>query len=342
MKAALLLAPGQLVVKQIPEPTIGEYDALCELLYGAVCAGTDQHLLHGRFPWPIGKYPTVLGHESVGRVTKVGAKVRHFKVGDLITRVGTPPAADGSFNVTWGGYTQVGVARDHRAMKEDGRPAHEWSGYRINQVVPPGIDPAHATMLITWRETYSYIHRMGIAKGKSLLVVGSGGNGLAFAAHARNAGASSIALAGNPNRADAGKRLGIDHYLDYRDPNLLATLQKVQPAGFDLIIDAVGKIGLADAVSPAVASGGVIGIYGIDDYNKLTLNPFRPGKTFSFYNGGYDEAEAHDPVIALMQQGKLDASVWLNLDSPFPLDEINAALDAVERRVTIKSLVKLT
>ena len=46
-------------------PEVGEYDALCDLLYGATCTGTDQHLIAGRFPWPV-QYPTILGLESVG------------------------------------------------------------------------------------------------------------------------------------------------------------------------------------------------------------------------------------------------------------------------------------
>ena len=94
MKAAIIEKPGVLTVKEIPMPQVGEYDALCDLLYGATCTGTNQHLIAGRFPWPV-RYPTILGHESVGRVVEVSAKVRYFKVGDLITRVGAPAAPDG-------------------------------------------------------------------------------------------------------------------------------------------------------------------------------------------------------------------------------------------------------
>ena len=65
MKAAIIERPGVLTVKEIPMPEVGEYDALCDLLYGATCTGTDQHLIVGRFPWPV-QYPTILGHESVG------------------------------------------------------------------------------------------------------------------------------------------------------------------------------------------------------------------------------------------------------------------------------------
>jgi len=85
-------------------------------------------------------------------------------------------------------------------MKEDGRPSAEWSAYRVNEIVPPDIDPAEATMLITWRETLSFIQRMGLRAGKSILIVGSGGNGLAFAAHAKNLGASAVAMIGSAER----------------------------------------------------------------------------------------------------------------------------------------------
>jgi D-arabinose 1-dehydrogenase-like Zn-dependent alcohol dehydrogenase len=65
MKAVVVEQPGQLQVREIPEPTPGDYDALCRIEYGAVCTGTDQHLISATFPWPV-QYPTILGHESIG------------------------------------------------------------------------------------------------------------------------------------------------------------------------------------------------------------------------------------------------------------------------------------
>ena len=100
MKAAVVENAGHLVVRDIPMPHVGDYDALCEMLYGATCSATDSHLVEGRFPWPI-HYPTVLGHESIGRVIRVGPRVRNFRIGDLVTRVGAPPSEGVSVN--WGG-----------------------------------------------------------------------------------------------------------------------------------------------------------------------------------------------------------------------------------------------
>jgi len=49
MKAAILEKIGVLKVRDIPEPLVGDYDVLCEMLYGATCTGTDQHNIYGRF-----------------------------------------------------------------------------------------------------------------------------------------------------------------------------------------------------------------------------------------------------------------------------------------------------
>ena len=67
MKAAVVEKPGELVIREVSFPEVGEYDALCETLFGATCTGTDLHLIDGTLPWRQG-YPLILGHESVGRV----------------------------------------------------------------------------------------------------------------------------------------------------------------------------------------------------------------------------------------------------------------------------------
>ncbi|MCK4602489.1 MAG: alcohol dehydrogenase catalytic domain-containing protein, partial [Phycisphaerae bacterium] len=163
MKAALLEQLGSLTVRQVADPELGPYGALCDLLYGATCSGTDIHLIDGHIDWAISAAPTIIGHESIGRVKAIGEKVRNYQVGDLVTRVGAPPASDGSYQSTWGGFASLGVAVDHWAMAEDGLPADQWSGATVNQLLPADFDPRAATMMTTWRETLSYITRMGLA-----------------------------------------------------------------------------------------------------------------------------------------------------------------------------------
>ena len=272
MKAAVIESKNNLVVKDIDMPTMGDYDVLCEILYGGVCAGTDQHLITDTFPWEV-IYPTVLGHESIGRVIKAGEKARTYKVGDLITRVGT--IANDKININWGGFAEYGIARDHFAMKEDNIDIKEWDVFRVNQIIPKDtIKPSDAVMIITFRETLSYVTRLGVKNGDNVLVIGSGANGLAMAAHSKNLGAN-VCMVGSSKRKNTANNLKIDDYYDYKSENLLETINNKYGENFDYIIDVVGKVESLYQFMILIKDRGTVGIYGLDNYNDLSFNPFR-------------------------------------------------------------------
>lgn len=338
MKAAVIEADHILTVKEIPEPEIADYDALVHVLFGATCSGTDLSLIAGRLPFR-SPLPTVLGHESTGRVIEVGPKVRYLQPGDLVTRVGTPAVP--GYTVSWGGFAERGIAKDYRAMEEDGVSTAPWPDARRNRVLPAGMDPGAATMVITWRETLSYETRMGVTEGTSLLVFGSGGNGLAYVNHAAILGASPVAMVGAVDREGLARRAGATHYFDYKDQNLRELVSDACEEGFDFVLDAVGKIGAADLGLPLLKPGGTLGIYGLHDFGQCTITPLRSKGTFTIYNGGYDEAETHEQVMSLIGEGKLDASIWLDLDNPYPLERITDAFDAVRERRVVKALIRL-
>jgi threonine dehydrogenase-like Zn-dependent dehydrogenase len=335
MKAAVVESVGKLVVRDLPEPVMGEYQAKCKMLYGAVCAGTDTHLLNGHPPfcyWV--KMPFILGHESVGRVTAVGTKVRNLKTGDVITRIGCPDV--GGVSIGWGGFAETGIATDWRAMQEDG--VDGWQDKTVQQILPADIDPAVGTLFITWRETLSYVMRMGINPGVSVLVIGSGGNGLAFASHARNLGASKVTLVGSANRASEGKLAGATACLDYRSEKCWDQVKAEMADGYDFVIDSVGKADMVAKGQDCMKAGGTIGIYGMDEADKIAL---APSKTFTFFKGGYSEAEAHDEVLKFYRAGKLNPSVWLDRKQSFELADIGKALTAVQARALVKPLIRL-
>lgn len=341
MKAAVIEKYGSITFRDLPTPVMGEYDALCELLFGATCSGTDTHLIEGHAPfchWV--KPPFILGHESVGRVLKVGTKVRNYRPGDLVTRVGAPGGP--GLNVGWGGFAEMGLAKDHWAMAAAGLPASEWSGHRVNQVVPAGVDPTVAPMFTTWRETLSASLRLGVTAGTAVLVAGSGGNGLSFTAHARNLGASCVAMVGARRLEAAAKaKGGVQHYVDYKETDLAGILNKVHPEGFDFIIDAVGKNGTANRVLPCLKPGGRYLTYGVDDFGAVTFNAAGARGAFTIIPCSYDEAETHQQISEAVLQGKLDASLWYDAANPYPLARISEAFAAVKNRESVKVLVRL-
>jgi threonine dehydrogenase-like Zn-dependent dehydrogenase len=309
--------------------------------FGTICAGTDRHILHDRLPWRM-TYPLLLGHESVGRVVEVGEKVRNLRPGDRIARVGAAPDPTGALHLGWGGFCEWGFARDWRAMREDGLPETEWKPYWIHQVIPPDIAPEAGPLFITLRETLSYANRLGMRAGTRVLLVGSGGNALAYAAHARRLGAASVAVLGASYRETVFRAAGATAYHDYRDPDAAKALAAVHPDGFSIAIDTVGKAESSDLLLPLLAREATLGIYGLDEWDRLALHPAKARGTFTLYQGGYDEAEAHDAVIAGLRDGAYRAEWWLGDGLPaWNLAEIDRAFAAIESRDAIKPPIRL-
>ncbi|AFY79510.1 MAG: zinc-dependent alcohol dehydrogenase family protein [Hydrococcus sp. C42_A2020_068] len=85
MHAMILDVPGKpLRLADIPIPTPNPEQVLLRVRACGVCR-TDLHVVDGELTHP--KLPLVLGHQIVGIVEKIGAKVTKFKQGD---RVGVP------------------------------------------------------------------------------------------------------------------------------------------------------------------------------------------------------------------------------------------------------------
>ena len=114
MRAAVVESHGVLAIRTLSDPVPGPYEVLTQQLFGGICAATDRHLVEGKLPIPGISYPLILGHEAIGRVVEVGAKVRNLKAGDLVTRTGAP-ATDGCA-AYWGGFAELGLGRDFAAI----------------------------------------------------------------------------------------------------------------------------------------------------------------------------------------------------------------------------------
>src|SRR3989344_2307544 len=129
MKAAVVKAKGNVVIDEIPEPVVGEYDALCTVLATSVCNGTDNNIVNGDLYYHV-KFPVILGHEGIGKVIAPGKKVRHLKVGDLVSRVFQKLPADSGYQILYGAFAERAIVTDWQAMKEDGLPELEYGKFR--------------------------------------------------------------------------------------------------------------------------------------------------------------------------------------------------------------------
>jgi threonine dehydrogenase-like Zn-dependent dehydrogenase len=100
MKAVVFRGVGDIRIEDVAEPKIEQpTDAIVRLTSSAIC-GTDLHFVRGT---ATGVKPgTILGHEGVGIVEKLGAMVRNLEVGDRVVIPST--IACGSCSYCRAGY----------------------------------------------------------------------------------------------------------------------------------------------------------------------------------------------------------------------------------------------
>lgn len=116
MKAMVFTKSGQpLELRELPMPEPGAGQVLVRVRACAVCR-TDLHVVDGELPNP--KLPLVPGHEIVGTVSKLGAGVGGFNIGD---RVGVP----------WLGWT-CGECAYCQSGRENLCPTARFTGYTID------------------------------------------------------------------------------------------------------------------------------------------------------------------------------------------------------------------
>jgi uncharacterized zinc-type alcohol dehydrogenase-like protein len=229
----------QMTIQRRP---VAPKDVEIEILYCGVCH-SDLHT--ARNDWGGTIYPSVPGHEIVGRVTSVGSEVTKFKVGDLAGVgclvdscqtcssckqnleqyclngfTGTYNGNDVYFNThTFGGYSESIVVTEGFVLK-----------------VPENLDlAAVAPLLCAGITTWSPLRHWKVGKHSKVAVVGLGGLGHMAIKLAKGLGASVTLFSRTPGKTDDAKALGADDVIiSTDDAQMASALGK-----FDLIIDTV-------------------------------------------------------------------------------------------------------
>ncbi|WP_140984944.1 NAD(P)-dependent alcohol dehydrogenase [Asticcacaulis tiandongensis] len=216
-------------------------DVVIDILFSGICH-SDIH--QAREEWGEAIFPMVPGHEIVGRVAKVGAKVTKFKEGDT---VGVGCFVDSCIHcqtrdVDKEQYNFPELVLTYNSLDRDGQPTQ--GGYSDHIVVKEGyvlsvpdnlpLDAA-APLLCAGITLYSPLKHWQAGPGKKVAIIGLGGLGHMGVKIAHALGAEVTVLSrGTAKQADAS-RLGADHYHDTTDAQTFKTLAST----FDLIINTV-------------------------------------------------------------------------------------------------------
>jgi uncharacterized zinc-type alcohol dehydrogenase-like protein len=243
----------------------GPDDVLIDILYCGVCH-SDIH--QARDEWGDSAFPMVPGHEIVGKVSRVGPRVRRFKPGDTagvgcfvdscrtcpnckkgleqFCRTHTAFTYNGTEmdlkTPTYGGYSTQIVADENYVLKIKADLALE----RVAPLLCAGIT------------TYSPLRTWKVGKGQQVGVVGLGGLGHMAVKLATSMGAEVTVFSRSKAKESDAKRLGAHHFVLTGQDSARASL-----AGrFDFILDCVSAPHDINALLDLIKTDGTLTLVG--------------------------------------------------------------------------------
>lgn len=221
---------------------LGKHDVQIEILYCGVCH-SDLHTV--RNEWQSTTYPCVPGHEIIGRVVEVGAKVNKFKEGDTV----------GVGCMVNSCLTCESCKEDLEQFCENGMSwtfnspdqhlgGMTFGGYSENIVVdkafvlkiPKNLDlAAAAPLLCAGITTYSPLRYNNVTKGQKVGIVGLGGLGHMGVKLAKALGAHVVVFTTSSNKVEDAMWLGADEVVNSKN----ADEMKKHLNSFHFILDTV-------------------------------------------------------------------------------------------------------
>ncbi|HEX2712805.1 MAG TPA: NAD(P)-dependent alcohol dehydrogenase [Candidatus Acidoferrales bacterium] len=221
------LAPASIRRRQ-PTPK----DVQIEILFCGICH-SDLHTVRDEWHHVSPTiYPCVPGHEIVGRVTKLGADVTRFKVGDIVG-VGCVVDADHTCPNCREGFEQFcpNATYTYNSPDKHGTAPVTYGGYSDSIVVdqdavlriPSNLDLAGAApLLCAGITTYSPLKRNNVGTGKKVGVVGIGGLGHMGVKIAHAMGAHVVVFTTSPSKQEDALQLGANEVVISTDSGEMA------------------------------------------------------------------------------------------------------------------------
>lgn len=194
-----------------------------------------------------GQAPHIAGYEGAGEVVAIGAGVEGFRIGDRI----------GFADVPFAHATRVNVPVD-RAI-----PLPDDIGHR----------QAAAVLLQGLTAQYLVQDSHAVRPGETVLIhAAAGGVGQILVQLAKARGATVIALASTPAKAEFALAKGADHALTYQD-GWVDAVRALADGGVDVAYDSVGTT--LPASLDAIRPRGTVVAYGMAGGNPPPVDPRR-------------------------------------------------------------------
>lgn len=319
MKAFVVTQYGKdgLRAANVPEPIVGPRDVLVRVNAASVNP-LDKLVRDGEFKLLLRyKPPFVLGHDLAGVVTRVGAEVRDYRVGD---EVYSRPR-----DLRIGAFAEyVAIDQADIALKPNSLT----------------MEQSGAVPLVALAAWQALVDLAQVTPGQRVLIhAGAGGLGSTLVQLARHLGAH-VTTTANGRDEEKVRRLGADEVIDYTKADFAALL-----SGYDVAVDSLGGENITKSLGVLKPGGLGISVVGPPDAafakqigrsflkpvmalmsRKVRAQARRLGVRYSFFFMRADGAQLKR-LAALYDAGALRPV----LDRTFPFEQTLDAMAYVEQ-----------
>jgi len=237
MKAMVIDRYGKFPMRlaEIPTPEIGEYEVLAEI-HAASINPIDFKIRDGKVKLLLKyKMPLILGNDFSGVVTKVGAKVTRFKIGDEI--YGRPRKS------------KIGTFAEYISIHEDDIA-----------LKPKNVSFEEAASIpLVGLTSYQALHDiMQLQKGQKILIqAGAGGVGT-FAIQLAKLMGAKVATTASEAGTNLVKSLGADEIINYKTEKFEERLKD-----YDAVFDTLGGETLGKSFGIVKNGGKIVSVSGV-------------------------------------------------------------------------------
>ena len=209
-------------------PECGPKQLVAKTLYTFVSPGTELRVLGGHYGAE-GNYPLVPGYAAVSKVVEIGAEVKGFRVGDMISCRNSARFAD--LNVMWGGEAGMHVydteTEDSPVLLPQGLGEDEYLPYSAAEVAAISLRGVEAA---------------DPKEGETALVIGQGMIGQFSAMFLKLRGAKVVVADIDQNRLDESAKAGVSATVNLGDDGAADRVARLGNGGFDIVVEASGSI----------------------------------------------------------------------------------------------------
>lgn len=339
MRAAVLAAPGRFELREVPRPVPAPDEVLIRVSRCGIC-GTDLHMFHGAYA--ADRLPLIPGHEFVGRIAEVGARVAHLAVGlkvvaDINIGCGTCYWCRRNEVLNCPAVRQIGIGCDGGFAEYVAVPAR--------LVIPAPEAMADAVLALT--EPVACVvraarkARAGFAQ--SVVILGAGPIGNLHVQMMRLIGAAPIVVADlSADRCTLARAAGAD--VAVSDPAALAgaVRQATDGRGADIVIESVGSPRLYAEALTLMRRGGHLALFGLTGPEaRLEIGITEAILAETSVKGsvaGMGE-DMHD-ALTLLRHGRFQTADFTR--AAWPLERIQEAFETIaDRPADLKTQIVL-